>query len=69
MSTKRKYLVIPPELVDDSHSTIIDLEHANAGQALLHTFQPFLESASPGETVSIGIVEMTDEEVAAMPEI
>lgn len=66
---KRKYILLPPELTDGQHTTI----HRKGGDwdptVLGETLEQWLADAAPGDTIELEVVEFTDEQVEAMPEI
>lgn len=67
---KRRYLEVPAELVDGSHSTILDMDDPNVAFVLYDMMRGWFDDADPGDkSESFGIVEMSDEEVDALPEI
>jgi hypothetical protein len=68
--SKKKYIRVPPELGDGDHYTFVD--HTEHGCGVLgELLWGWLSGCDPevGETVELSVIEMTDEEVAAIPEI
>ena len=66
----KKYIKIPPELVDGDHSSIVEYSKVGCkiiGEALFE----WLEGSEPeaGEELTLEIIELSDEEFEAMPEI
>jgi len=62
---KRKRLRLDPDLADGQHWTV----HTTPDDALVELFRMWMEQAEPGESVTITLVEMTDAEVEALPDI
>jgi hypothetical protein len=62
--TKVKRLKLDADLSDGQHWTITD----RPGRDLIESIGEWMQSADPGDTVTIEVVEMTDAEVAALPE-
>jgi hypothetical protein len=67
MSKKTRFYKLSPELVDGSHSTVIPCTDPHAvADALIF----WMEDDHPaGESVTIEIVEMGQEELDALPEL
>lgn len=55
---KKKYLLIPPELVDGEHSTVIARSETREVGTWLSNW--LKENAEHGNELTIGVVELTD---------
>lgn len=62
---KRPRLKLDPNLADGQHWTI----HDEPDAALLELLRLWMSSATVGESIEIELVEMTDSEVEALPDI
>ena len=64
----RRYLVLPPELSDGASKWVVSLDEIGLDviDELLRMWQ---DEATPGETLEIGFVEMTEAEFKALPEM
>lgn len=69
-SPKKKYLKIPPELVDGYSWSIMDADEDGC-VAIGQMIWSWLEGSGPevGDELKIELIEMTDEEVEALPEL
>lgn len=65
MSEKRKRLKLDPDLTDGEHFTI----HDDPNEVLLGLIEDWMADNRAGATIEIKLVEMTDEECAALPDI
>ena len=63
---KKRYVKVPPEASDGDHWTIAPL---GVGCQLSDILTEWAEHSDEGDTVTLTVVEMTDEEVDALPEI
>lgn len=61
----KKRLRLPPELCDGDHTCTCDLRHANLPDSIADWF----DGAEVGDSVTISVVEMTDEEFERLPTI
>jgi hypothetical protein len=61
---KKRRLKLDPDLVDGEHWTISDVD-----AQLLESLRVWMSEASVGDSVTIELVAMTDEEVKALPDI
>lgn len=66
MSTKQRYLKLPPELGDGDHATVQPL---SAIDVVRDSLKVWAAEGLPGDSVSVQIVEMTVDEFEALPEI
>lgn len=66
---KRRYLLLPPELVDGSNSTPIDMEGPLAWNIIGDALREFVNEGKVGEEVALRIVELSDAEVVGLPGI
>lgn len=70
---KKPYFKLSPELADGEH-WIIGGDLTETGmESTLEAVRAWLdacvENGPPGESITIGVVELTDDEVAALPDI
>ena len=61
----KKRLKLDPDLADGQHSTI----HDKPDGALMEAIALWMESSEPGDSFTIELVEMTDAQADALPEI
>lgn len=64
----RKYLRVPPELVDGQHTTVAGPDENAMPQAMDWLASWWNENAEVGDTITLEVVEMTDAEYEAIPE-
>ena len=66
---KRKYIKIPPELVDGEHYSFFGPESV-AITDLVNTLKSWWkDNATVGDALTFEVVEMTDAEFEAVPEV
>lgn len=65
MSEKKKWFKVPPELADGNSWQILDGD----ARVLAEVLSVWLQESEAGDLVEIECVEMTEAEVAALPEI
>jgi hypothetical protein len=66
---KRKYIKLPPELYDGQHSTFHREGKEWSPTVLGLSLEEWLCQEQPGAQLTLEIVEMTDEEHEAIPEM
>ena len=64
-----KVLKIPPELVDGDHWTVMKPVELQGASPLMDSLRYFTEHSDTGDTVTLEVVEMTQEEFDALPDI
>lgn len=62
-----KMLKVPPEWADGSSWTVLSLSDAEEYASRL--LSEWLEEAEPGESVELEVVEMSEEEIDALPDL
>ena len=68
MSEKKRYLKLHENLGDGQHETLIAADD-DGYRTLAESMEAWAEEALPGESVSVEIVEMTEAEHDALPEV
>lgn len=62
---KKRYIKVPPELVDGQNWTVMEPD----SQDLLRTLSDWAENGDVGDGADLEIVEMTQEQIDALPDI
>lgn len=68
-SMKRKYIKLPPELADGQSCTFHRVGEEFEAKTLGESLEQWLDDEDPGASIKLTVVEMTDAEWEALPEI
>lgn len=67
-----RVLCIPPELCDDYHSTVLEAHTLNRPAsrcAMTDMLHAWAVEASPGDTITLSVKDMSQQEIDALPEV